>query len=64
MEQVGIINEIIDNESGFILGLDDNEYYFSIADFLEPIPLQLTTKVVFKPIIVGEVKKAILISNM
>lgn len=63
MELEGIIIELIDDVSGFIKNKGDY-YYFDKSDFIVNFDLKLNTKVIFKPVIVHGIKKAILIEKM
>lgn len=62
MELNGVITELIDAYSGFIEDQMGNNYYFSVADFIDKIDLKVGIKVLFKPIIIGKINKAVLIS--
>lgn len=48
-EITGIIIELINHHSGYILGNDNIKYFFSTIDYLESIETKINTKVIFKP---------------
>lgn len=63
MELVGVVKKIVNNSYGYIES-DDDEYYFDKSDLISNFDLQLGLKVFFKPIIINNIKKAILIEKI
>lgn len=67
----GKVTELIDEESGIILGEDNNNYIFSKMDFLGENEISVNEDVIFKPKVFvlknelgnTEVRKAILIDK-
>lgn len=66
-ELSGTIIELIDNNSGVILGENNKKYFFTKMNFLVDFIPKMNQKVMFKPEIIktsnGYLYKAILISN-
>ncbi len=60
MELEGIIIEVIDEVSGFIKNSEDY-YYFDKSDVIENFVIKENIEVIFKPVIINGIKKAILI---
>lgn len=65
-ELTGYIIELIDKDSGYILGEDNIKYFFLYIDRLEEFNLKIYQKVIFKPIYIESIKqfRAILISPL
>ena len=60
MELEGIIIKVIDEVSGFIKNNEDY-YYFDKSDVIENFVIKENVEVIFKPVIINGIKKAILI---
>lgn len=60
MELEGIIIEVIDEVSGFIKNNEDY-YYFDKSDVIKNFVIKENVEVIFKPVIINGIKKAILI---
>lgn len=60
MELEGIIIEVIDEVSGFIKNNEDY-YYFDKSDVIKNFVIKENVEVLFKPVIINGIKKAILI---
>lgn len=63
MELKGKIVEMIDDSSGYIKSMNDY-YYFDRSDLIDNFKLRENIDVVFKPIIINGIKKAILIEQI
>lgn len=66
-ELSGTIVELMDDNSGVILGENNKKYFFTKMNFLVDFIPEINQKVMFKPEIIrtsnGNLYKAILISN-
>ncbi len=63
MELIGIIKELINNSYGFIEA-DKVMYYFDRSDLIYNFELHVGLKVIFKPMIINKINKAILIEKI
>lgn len=63
MELKGNIIEIIDDSSGYIKSGNDY-YYFDSSDLIKYFKLKENIEVIFKPVEIGKIKRAILIEQI